>query len=127
MKPSISPTPTQAGRAGSTTPIPSATAPVAKPVPTVNIQIIEPDGNFSFTVTLHDGNTICDSLTDAKLEGKIKSVTIDDSYMSSLHSAYVKEINGFTNNWTFTVNGQSPRGCSLYTPKSGDMIVWKFG
>lgn len=95
--------------------------------PTVTMQIIEPDGNNNFTVILTSGNNLCDSLTEAKNEGKIRSLTLDYSYMSSLHSAYVRELNGYQNNWTVTVNGKSPQGCSLYTPNPGDIIVWKFG
>jgi cytoskeletal protein RodZ len=93
---------------------------------TVNLQIQEPDGTSNFSVSLNPGNTLCDNLTEAKQEGKIKSVTLDNSYMSSLHSAYVREINGYQNNWTVSVNGKTPQGCSLYSPNSGDAIVWKF-
>ncbi len=106
---------------------PPTSQPSQAPKPTVTMQIIEPDGTNTFTVTLNSGNNLCDNLTEAKNEGKVRSVTIDYSYMSSLHSAYIKEVNGYQNNWTVTVNGKSPQGCSLYTPNSGDSIVWKFG
>ena len=125
----------------------SYTAPTAQPSPTptvmqisststptpiissqdVTIQITEPDGTFTFQVDLHNGNTVCDILQTAKSEGKIKSLTFDSSYMSSLHSLYIKEMNGFSDNWTFTVNGSSPLGCSLINPKPNDSIEWKFG
>lgn len=101
--------------------------PTSAPSQAVNMQVTEPDGTFNFTVNLNSGNTACDLLNEAKQEGKIKSVTMDDSYMSTLHSPYIKEINGYQNNWTFTVNGSSPQGCALYSPKAGDSIVWKFG
>ena len=71
--------------------------------------------------------TACDVLQKAKDAGKLKSVTFDDSYMATMHSRYISEINGFANNWTFTVNGSSPLGCSLSQPKPNDTIVWKFG
>ncbi len=106
---------------------PETPTPTSTPVPTVTLQIVDPDGTSIFSVTLHNGDNACDNLTEAKQEEKIKSVTLDYSYMSSMHSAYVKEINGFNKNWTFTVNGQSPLGCSLYKPNSGDTIIWKFG
>ncbi len=101
--------------------------PTQAPVQTVTIQLIEPDGTSNFTVNLNSGNTLCDNLTEAKSEGKIKSVTLDYSYMSSFHSPYVREINGYQNNWTVTVDGTSPQGCAFYSPKAGDNITWKFG
>lgn len=92
----------------------------------VNLQISEPDGNFSLSVTLKDGDNLCHNLSRAKDEGKIRSLTIDDSYMSSFGSSYVREINGYQNNWTVSVEGNSPKGCSLYNPKPGESINWKF-
>lgn len=92
----------------------------------VNIQISEPDGNFSFSVTLQSGDDLCSSLSRAKDEGKIRSLNVDDSYMSTFGSSYVREINGYQNNWTVSVNGESPKGCSLYKPNPGDNISWKF-
>jgi len=113
------------------TPQPTAVptqAPTAAPVSnTVSMQVQDPGGNSSFTVTLTNGANACDVLQEAKNEGKINSVTLSDAYMSSLHSLYVTEINGYSNNWTFTVNGSSPAGCSLINPKPNDTIVWKFG
>ncbi len=94
--------------------------------PQVSMTVSEPDGTNTFTINYHDGMNACDSLTEAKTEGKIRSVTIDNSYQSTLHSSYVKEINGYSNNWTFTVNGQAPNGCSLYVMHQGDNIVWKY-
>lgn len=112
---------------------PTATpVPTSQPAPTtatntVSMQIQDPAGNSTFTVTLNSGANACDVLQEAKNEGKINSVTFDDSYMATLHSRYITEINGYQNNWTFTVNGSSPNGCSLINPKPNDTIVWKFG
>lgn len=106
--------------------------PTLTPTPTVvanavNLQIQTPDGTSTFTVTLKDGADVCGVLQTAKDEGKINSLTIDDSYLSSLGSRYVYEINGYKNNWTFTVNGEfSNVGCSQKFPKPNDIIVWKF-
>lgn len=115
-----------------TTPSPTNT-PVATATPTptpnrktVTLKIEDPEEKTVFDLTTSGAENVCDLLLLAKNEGKIRSLTIDDSYRQSLKSAYVVEINGFRNNWTFTVNGASPRGCSLSTPQAGDVIVWKF-
>ncbi len=116
----------------SSTPNPSPPAPAPTPPPSlttaiVSVTIITPNPTSNFTVLLEDGFNVCDVLIKAKNEGKISSLTLDDSYLSTYKSLYVYEINGFANNWTFTVNGESPLGCSLYFPKDKDTIVWKFG
>lgn len=123
LTPTISPSITQ--------PTPTITAqnqaqPTSQPTtaPTVILQIAEPDGATTFSLPVI--GTVCDELTEAKNEGKIRSVTFSSTYMNSMHSLYITEINGYQNNWTFTVNGTAPQGCSLVTPKSGDSIVWKF-
>lgn len=101
-------------------------ASIQKPAQTVNLQIIDPDGTSSFSVILISGNNLCDTLTEAKNEGKIKSVTM--IWYPNFNSYYVVEINGFNNNWTTALNGVQPRiGCSLIKPKPSDNIVWKFG
>ena len=92
----------------------------------MNVDIKTPDSSSSFSVELTDGMSVCDVLQKAKDDGKISSLTIDDSYLSTLKSKYVSEINKYKNNWTFTVNGNSPLGCSLSYPKPNDIIVWKF-
>ncbi len=92
----------------------------------VNMEINDPDGDNSFQVKLNGGANACDVLQESKDEGKINSLTFNDAYMSTLHSRYVTEINGFQNNWTFTINGSSPNGCSLINPQPNDHIVWKF-
>ena len=107
--------------------IPTPT-PISDPTQTqqsiVHMQISEPDGTSNFSIPA-EGNA-CDELTEAKDEDKIHSVTFNSSYMNSMHSLYIKEINGYQNNWTFTINGQGPAGCSLASPKSGDTVIWKF-
>lgn len=111
----------------SSTPEPSST-PTTKPeAQQTSLEINFPDKTIATNVEIHDGMNICDVLTKAKDNGTITSLTLDDSYLSAFHSSYVLEINGFKNNWTFTVNGTSPLGCSLYTVKPGDVIKWKFG
>ncbi|MGH7203409.1 MAG: DUF4430 domain-containing protein [Candidatus Levyibacteriota bacterium] len=114
--------------ANNATQLPTATpVPTSQPTSTVSLQIQDPAGTSSFTVTLKTGANVCDVLQETKDEGKISSIIFDDSYMSTLHSRYVNEINGFKNNWTFTINGTTPLGCSLANPKPNDTIVWKFG
>ena len=93
----------------------------------VAIQLSEPDGTSNFEVSLNPGDDLCDNLVEAKAEGKIRSLLIDDSYLETFGSRYVREINGYSNNWTVEVNGVKPLGCSLYEPKIGEQIVWKFG
>lgn len=111
--PTPSPTPTETP---SPTPIPSI----------INVEIKDPAGDTTFTVQAEDGINACDLLTKAKDQGKINSVTLDDSYLKTFNTLLVKEINGFSDYWTFTVNGQSPDGCSLVTLKNGDQVVWTF-
>ncbi|HSW96858.1 MAG TPA: hypothetical protein VLF89_03455 [Candidatus Saccharimonadales bacterium] len=119
VTPSVTISPTIASREISPTP--------TQTINTVSLQIETPEGSSRSAITLKDGVNVCDVLDEAKNEGKISSVTFDDTYMSSLHSKYVYEINGYKNNWTFTVNNTSPLGCSLFNPKPNDSIVWKFG
>jgi hypothetical protein len=108
-------------------PISAQTAtPTLLPNPKVTLGIIFPSEALNLSEEIEDGMNVCDLLTQTKNEGKIQSLAIDNSYLSTLKSAYVYEINGYKNNWTFTVNGASPKGCSLSFPKPGDVIVWKF-
>lgn len=106
-------------------PTPTSTPPVVTEV--VNVEIQTPDATSSFSVVINNNMNVCDIMQKAKDEGKINSLTIDDEYLMSLNSKYVSEINGYKNNWTFKINGDSPLGCSLSTPKPNDTIVWKFG
>lgn len=110
------PTPT-----ASQTPAPSPIASI------VHIEIKTPNGSSSFETEITDGMNLCDIMQKAKDSGKINSITFDDSYLSVYKSKYVQDINGFSNNWTFTVNGSTPLGCSLSNPKPNDSIIWKFG
>ncbi|HLC88132.1 MAG TPA: DUF4430 domain-containing protein [Patescibacteria group bacterium] len=114
--PSHSPPP-----AGGSGPSPSPSASISPQ--TVNLEI----QGSGFTIEISGNLNVCQVLEKAKDQGKISSLTLDDSYMSSMNSQYVREINGMSNNWTFKVNGNSPLGCSLYTVKPGDQIVFKFG
>ncbi len=123
---------TPVGQGGQSTPTSTTvpqnptTAPTAV-VSTVTVEVKIPDAPASFSVELKDGMNVCDVLQKAKDTGKINSLSFDDSYLSAYHSRYVSEINGYRNNWTFSINGNSPLGCSLANPKPNDTIVWKFG
>src|SRR3989344_7364378 len=97
------------------------------PLYTVRLQIVEPDGVSNFEVNLNQGDDLCANLVEAKAECKIRSLLIDDSYLATFGSRYVREINGYSNNWTVKGNETRPEGCSLYKPKAGDYIEWKFG
>lgn len=109
----------------SPSPNPSASpSPSASPVSqTVNVEV----QGSGFTIEISGDLNVCQVMQRARDQGKISSLTLDDSYMSSMNSQYVREMNGMSNNWTFKVNGNSPLGCSLYQVKPNDQIVWKFG
>ena len=94
---------------------------------TVHMTIVAPDGTSEFEVDLRDGEDLCENIEEAKSEGHIRSLTMDNSYLETFGSRYVREINGYSNNWTVEVNGVGPKGCSLYEPKAGDTIIWTFG
>ncbi len=111
----------------STTAAVHQSASTSAPLAAVSLSIIDPDGKNIFAVDLKLGADACDVLAEAKAEGKIHSLTLDDSYKASFGSAYAREINGYSNDWTFTVNGAKPEGCSLIKPRAGDSIVWTFG
>jgi hypothetical protein len=118
-----SPKPTESFIAPSSTP----TLVEAVPKSFVNMKIITPNGESNFTVELKDNQTACDNLVESKAEGKIISVTLKDTYLDSLGSLYVYEINGYKNNWVFYLNGKgSSTGCSKVFPKNGDTVEWKF-
>lgn len=104
----------------------SIPTPTAVSISQVRIQINEPDGNSVFSLALHSGGNPCSILTDAKNADKIRSVTLVE-YGAPLNSAYVKELNGYSENWTFTLNGVSePKGCSNYQLGNGDTVVWTY-
>lgn len=96
------------------------------PQPIVNLQLKSPAGSSQYAVKLIAITDACTILTAARDQGYVKSVTIDNSYLSTLKSAYVREINGYYNNWTFKVNGASPKGCSLASITTGDTVVWEY-
>lgn len=96
------------------------------PQPTINLQLKSPAGSSQYAVKLIAITDACTILTAARDQGYVKSVTIDNSYLSTLKSAYVREINGYYNNWTFKVNGASPKGCSLASITTGDTVVWEY-
>lgn len=90
----------------------------------VHLQI-DSGGTSSNTVNFKTGMDACTILTEAKNEGKIKSVTL--VYYSSFQSDYVKELNGQTDNWTFEYNGTSPPvGCSKVPLHPGDTVSWSY-
>lgn len=107
---------------------PSATtAPQSTPSPsTVTLVLSILGHDSSYKVKLLPGADACTVLEEAKTEGKISSLNIDYSYLQTLHSAYVREINGYENNWTVKVNGVSPLGCSLAKPQINDNVTWRY-
>lgn len=114
----------------STSPLRQPADPTPSPTPetqTVNIEIKASGSSSNFSTAVNEGMNVCEAMQKAKDEGKIQSITFDDSYLAAFKSKYVLEINGLQNNWTFTVNGASPLGCSLIQLKPNDSIVWTFG
>lgn len=105
---------------------PAGGSPSPSPTPSIQTVSVEVQGS-SFTLEISGDLNVCQVMQRARDQGKISSLTLDDSYMSSMNSQYVREMNGMSNNWTFKVNGSSPLGCSLYQVKPNDQIVWKFG
>ncbi len=92
----------------------------------INLEINGPDGNNKFLLTYKEDLNPCSILNDAKNDGKIKSVTILH-YGAPLNSDYVKEINGFSDNWNFAVDGSGkPSGCSNYTLEKNSTVTWKY-
>ncbi len=80
----------------------------------------------TWAVSLSGTQTPCSILQAAKDQGKLSSLTIQH-YGAPLNSDYVKEINGNSDNWTFTLNGDSKNmGCSYYSLNSGDTVVWSY-
>jgi hypothetical protein len=87
---------------------------------------VSPAGTANFTVRLIPGADACSVLSEAKAEGLINSLDIDYSYLKTLHSAYVREINGYADHWTVKVNGVAPLGCSLVSPTKNDNVTWRY-
>lgn len=117
-----------AGRPASAAPPTPASTPAATsvPAPMIKLAVSSPEGQFSYALPASEVTNACDALTAAKNHGYLRSVTLDNSYQSTLHSAYVREINGYENNWTFKVNGSAPRGCSLALVTKGDTVSWSY-
>jgi hypothetical protein len=110
-----------AGVPAQSTALPAAQAPV------IGLSIITPTGTSTFKIAYASGADACQILEQARQEGKISALDIDYSTVkSSLRSAYVRQINTFTNGWTFKVNGVSPEGCSLSHPAVNDQIIWRY-
>src|SRR3989344_1605353 len=65
---------------------------------TVHMKIVAPDGTSEFEVDLRDGEDLCENIEEAKSEGHIRSLTMDNSYLETFGSRYVREINGYSNN-----------------------------
>jgi len=97
-----------------------------QPLSSVHVTIVQPNGTARFEVKLNTGDDLCAGLMEAKAEGKISSPLIDYSYLETFGSLYIREINGYSNNWTVEVNGVKPQGCSLHKPQPGDSIIWRF-
>lgn len=115
-------------------PTKGAVNPTQTPIPTseptinvlqVNLEIKNGDSSSNFSIGISENMNVCDVLSKARDEGKISSVSFDDSYMETFKSKFVTEINGIKSNWVFKVNGTSPLGCSLYTVKNSDKIEWE--
>ncbi|MGH7246108.1 MAG: DUF4430 domain-containing protein [Candidatus Levyibacteriota bacterium] len=93
---------------------------------TVTLVIHEPNGTITDALVFHDGLNPCSLVSSAKDQGKIASVTIK-TYGPPLNSDYVQEINGYQNNWTFSLNGNTePKGCSNYTLSNKDTVTWQY-
>ena len=106
---------------------PAPAVAASPPASSVSVTIIDPAGPATFAVQLTPSADACAVLEEAKTEGKIASLYIDyKTVNTSLRSAYVRQINSFTDGWTFKVNGVSPLGCSLSHPSSNDQITWRY-
>lgn len=110
-------------------PTPTLFPPTPSPTPvteTVAVTVTQPNGTQHFTVAWQKGMTVCDVIKQAKVDGRISSLTIDESYIATFRSPYIYEINGYKDNWVFEVNGESALGCALVTIEQDDHVVWKY-
>lgn len=110
----------------SPSPSPSLEPSPSPVVRTVAVEIKQPDATLNFDLEITNEMNVCQVMQKAKDQGKINSISISDKYLESFGTLFVEEINGYKNNWTFTVNGESPNGCSLVTLKNGDKVAWEF-
>lgn len=122
VAPAVSPAAPPAAHSPTT----AQTAVAATPTPAASVQltIAEPDGTFAYTVATAGVTNACDVLIAARAAGFLKSLHM--SWYASMHSNYVDDINGYKDNWTFKVNGASPKGCSLASVTQGDTISWTY-
>lgn len=92
----------------------------------ITVRLEEPKGNFKFTLYLPDSANPCSVLNSLKEAGKLNSLTIIH-YGPPLNSDYVKEIDGYSDNWTFELDGEKkPAGCSNYSLSPGSSVKWRF-
>lgn len=109
---------------------PTPFPPTLTPTPvieTIAVTLIQPNGTQGFTVAWKNDMNACDVLKQAKAEGDIASLTLDESYTATFGSPYVYEINGYKDSWVFLVNGISPsKGCTSVTIQKDDQVTWKF-
>lgn len=79
-------------------------------------------------VSVPEGVNQCDVLSKALEQGKISQLNM--KYNPSLKSYGVYQINGVGKEndvwWVYTVNGQSPAGCSFVKANNGDNIEWRY-
>lgn len=95
-------------------------------IETVAVTLVQPNGTQNLIVTWRKDMNACDVLEQAKEEGAIASLTLDESYVSTFKSPYVYEINGYKNNWVFEINGKTALGCALVTIEKDDVIEWTY-
>ncbi len=82
-------------------------------------------------VTVEEGTTVFDVLNKVCRD---KGIQVESSYTPAYGSYYVEGINhlyefdgGKLSGWMYKVNGWFPNyGCSAYTLKDGDVIVWVY-
>ena len=131
---SQSPTPATASPAITISPTPKATpTPTITPKPTSNasnavtIHIVQPNITQEFSVASGDHTDACAILLQAKNENPGKITSLDIVTYPQNNSKYLRELNGFADNWKYTVNGTSPdKDCSQMIVKPYDIIQWKF-
>jgi hypothetical protein len=117
------------------TPVPTATPCLTPAGAIVGLTLKYGGKTFSCNVSFRDGADACTILRQAQVEGKITSLTIYDSpdYIASHgNSAYLYELNGYKDNWTYSAQASSGKpipapGCSLTPVHAGDSVTWKFG
>jgi hypothetical protein len=123
------------------TPITAKLPPIPKPTMApapvsndyVNLTISMPGNPSTFKVNLLSGADACSVLKEALAEGKISSLSINDStaYMQEYHSAMVTAINGYPGaGWIYSALDDSGKplpapGCSQTIVKAHYSVTWK--